>query len=204
MPYFTGVGSRETPANVLVLMETFARVATNQGYKLRSGGALGKRDKTGRVPTPNQSADEAFRRGAIAASRFEHVGMEIYLPWPGFDNWRADGKNYIAAPWLPNYAQAAEIASQVHPVYHKLPQGSQKLHTRNVYQVLGAHLNEPSDVCLFWAEPVGKSTMVRGGTNTAVQLAHRYGVPALNLFFDEVRAKVEGWLNGQFPTSFKQ
>ena len=47
--YYAGVGSRETPADVLLTMEEIARDLEVRGYTLRSGGALG--------------ADTAFLRG---------------------------------------------------------------------------------------------------------------------------------------------
>jgi hypothetical protein len=50
MKYYTGVGSRTTPDNVLALMRSIAIVLRNQGYILRSGGAKG--------------ADTAFESGA--------------------------------------------------------------------------------------------------------------------------------------------
>lgn len=49
---YTGVGSRNTPQHILVVMENIARVLSRKGYVLRSGGASG--------------ADSAFERGATA------------------------------------------------------------------------------------------------------------------------------------------
>lgn len=48
--YYTGVGSRETPQNVLVLMKAIAVKMAMLNYTLRSGGA--------------QGADSAFESGA--------------------------------------------------------------------------------------------------------------------------------------------
>ena len=49
MNYYTGVGSRETPQNILVLMRQLAKQFAHKGYMLRSGGAEG--------------ADQAFELG---------------------------------------------------------------------------------------------------------------------------------------------
>ena len=35
------------------------------------------------------------------------------------------------------YLQAEEIASRIHPAWHKCGKGARKMHTRNVFQVLG-------------------------------------------------------------------
>jgi hypothetical protein len=50
MPYYTGVGSRSTPDDILRLMTHIALKLATMGYTLRSGGAMG--------------ADLAFERGA--------------------------------------------------------------------------------------------------------------------------------------------
>jgi hypothetical protein len=56
--FYTGVGSRATPPDVLVLMTRIANKCYRLGYILRSGGAIG--------------ADQAFERGALDKK-------EIYL-----------------------------------------------------------------------------------------------------------------------------
>lgn len=61
MRYYTGVGSRETPQNILDRFTRLARFL--EDYTLRSGGADG--------------ADTAFEIGAAA--------KEIFVPWKGFN-----------------------------------------------------------------------------------------------------------------------
>lgn len=39
--YYAGIGSRDTPEDVLKLMTTVARGLDRKGYRLRSGGAIG-------------------------------------------------------------------------------------------------------------------------------------------------------------------
>lgn len=56
MSYYTGVGARSTPNNVLQLMTQIASKLDTMGYILRSGGAKG--------------ADSAFERGAITKQIF--------------------------------------------------------------------------------------------------------------------------------------
>ena len=50
MKYYTGMGSRRTPPNILAMMTHLARAFAHHGYTLRSGGA--------------QGADSAFALGA--------------------------------------------------------------------------------------------------------------------------------------------
>ena len=50
LPYYTGVGSRKTPKNILTFMTEIATHLNELGYILRSGGAKG--------------ADTAFERGS--------------------------------------------------------------------------------------------------------------------------------------------
>jgi predicted Rossmann-fold nucleotide-binding protein len=64
---YAGIGSRDTPADVLELIESLARGFAARGWTLRTGGSPG--------------ADQAFYRGAVAA----HGRVELYLPWPGFE-----------------------------------------------------------------------------------------------------------------------
>jgi predicted Rossmann fold nucleotide-binding protein DprA/Smf involved in DNA uptake len=61
--YYAGVGSRQTPENILHLMTRIAMRMAELGWVLRSGGAKG--------------ADYAFEKGAGDKK-------EIYLPWRGF------------------------------------------------------------------------------------------------------------------------
>lgn len=57
--YYTGVGSRETPQEILSIMTRIARCLKDRGYILRSGGAIG--------------ADSAFAAGADGA-------VEVWRP----------------------------------------------------------------------------------------------------------------------------
>ena len=65
--FYTGIGARRTPPEVLALMTRAAFALLKRGYVLRSGHAIG--------------ADSAFERGA-------GEGKQIFLPAPG---WRGSG-----------------------------------------------------------------------------------------------------------------
>lgn len=63
--YYAGIGSRETPDDVLELMTRIGRGLMKKGYKLRSGGAKG--------------ADSAFEKGIPKALK-EIFTANDYLP----------------------------------------------------------------------------------------------------------------------------
>lgn len=149
--YYAGIGSRETPDNILTDMAEIAQYLDNQDYILRSGGAKG--------------ADSAFSDCTL--------GCEIYIPWAGFNNITG-----IVGDSLPTYQQAREFTLKVHPAPHRLSEGAIKLHTRNVFQVLGADLNTPVDFVVCWTKD-GKDT---GGTGQAIRIANMFEIPVYNLF----------------------
>ena len=171
MKYYTGVGSRESPAVILDLMQAVAFKLACEGYILRSGGADG--------------ADLAFQKGWQRGNGDElWPTAEIFIPWDGFNGFShgQDGVIYRLNK-MPNNQQAERIAAEIHPVWDRLSRGAKALHTRNIYQVLGKTLDEPSRFLICYAKPT--KTGVSGGTNTAVQVALKYGVKVFNLYEQE-------------------
>lgn len=164
---YTGIGSRETPPNILQLMQRIAYTLGNHGWTLRSGHAPG--------------ADQAFEWGA---AHIEDSKMEIYLPWNGFEcahSTRRD-KNTTQHYIVPSeefftYAEAEQIAQHFHPAWHRCSPGARKLHTRNVYQVAGPDLNTASDMVICWTKD-GKR---EGGTGQALRIAEHLGIPIFDL-----------------------
>lgn len=173
-PAYAGIGSRETPSEILALMrEVGARLAPT--HTLRSGGA--------------QGADTAFAEGAAGASG----ACEIYLPWAGF----GDGRGMVYAA-QPGAAQAEALAAQFHPAYARLPQGAKKLMARNAMQVLGGDCASPSSFVLCWAKGAtfdgDRIANVAGGTGHAVRIAHAHRVRVFNLAHAPHMARIERWL----------
>lgn len=121
--YYTGVGSRRTPENVMEMLTELAVECRQRGLILRSGAADG--------------ADTAFENGAGKLK-------EIYIPWKGFNG--SKSTFYNSDP------KASEIAKKIHPRWHGLSEGARKLHSRNVHQVLGEYLDTPSDFLICWTE----------------------------------------------------
>lgn len=157
--FYTGVGSRRTPADVLESMRKIAEHLAGRGYVLRSGGAEG--------------ADTAFEDGAWSSAH-------IYLAWPG-----ENGKRVYPARKTTVGIEALRMASLVHPVWHRLSWGAKKLHARNCYQVLGDDLKTPSAFLVCWTPDgcVDRATRTEdtGGTATAIVLAADSDIPVFNL-----------------------
>jgi hypothetical protein len=152
--FYTGIGSRETPPDIMELMTKFAAISEQKGFVLRSGHAAG--------------ADIAFERGVQ-----DKNNMEIYIPWEGF----ADGRTingYIIPP------DAHDYVMKYHPAGNKLKSGALKLMNRNTYQVLGQDLNTPSNFVVCWTK-CGDEINPVGGTGQAVRIAVDSGVPVFNL-----------------------
>lgn len=156
MKFYTGVGSRSTPKDILLLMHKIAIHLADKEYVLRSGGADG--------------ADyDGFEKGCDSISG----AKEIYLPWEGFNE--NDSPLYkITKPML-------EMAQNVHPAWSKLRQGARKLHARNCAQVLGYDLQTPSEFLICWTEGGAKI----GGTRTAIILAENHSIPVYNLAIEK-------------------
>ncbi len=160
----TIVGSRKTPVGILPAMRRIACHCASNGIIVRSGKAEG--------------ADAAAIYGCMDAQRLNTLNTvpEMYIPWPCF------GGTHMASCWdsvQGNNPYAIQIASALHPAWHRCSQGAKKLHTRNVCQILGAWLDTPSDVVLYWCEEKnGKPT---GGTATAVTLAKERNCVTINM-----------------------
>jgi len=126
--FYAGIGSRETPDNIGILMKDIASELERIGYTLRSGGANG--------------ADSFFESGVKHKDN-----KEIYIPWKGFND--SDSELYNCT------LEAFELADKYHPSFKKLSFGAKKLMARNGYQVLGFDLKTPVDFIVCWT-PGGK------------------------------------------------
>lgn len=160
---YTGIGSRSTPPEQLQRMRDLATMLARDGYELRSGAADG--------------ADTACEEGCDLAGG----AKSIWLPWPGFQNrWPNPAEStFLPAP------QAFEMAALLHPRWTMLTRGPRALHARNVHQVLGHPLDEPSEFALCWtadgAQAAKDVSSKTGGTGTAIRLSSQRGVPVFNL-----------------------
>ena len=167
--FYAGIGSRETPSDVLTLMASIAEQLANGGWTLRSGHALG--------------ADQAFEHGAGIMS-------EIYLPFPMFQAAVPIHGEVFTRPT----AAAWRLASQIHPAWDRCTNFARDCHARNMHQVLGWDLATPVDFVICWArlDPDGNP---RGGTAQAVRLARREHISVFNLVIPEHRARLERFVS---------
>lgn len=172
MSYFTLVGSRDTPRESYEILEDMARyLAIFKGWTGRSGGADG--------------ADSALETALLKVPD----KMEVYLPWTNFNGRVANSRlHLIDTPTFVNYREAMLIAEETHPAWDRCSRGAKALHTRNVYQVLGRDLNTPSNLLICWAIPTKDG--VKGGTNTAVQLAKKHGCQIINIYGKDYTAAI--------------
>lgn len=187
--YYTGIGSRETPGAILDIMQACAVKLGEQGWTLRSGGADG--------------ADNAFELGWLGWYANEtpwpqEPRVEIYIPWYGFNKHDRDGLfgGVFGPQDIPDrlWKRAARIAEEIHPAWARLGQGAKKLHSRNVFQVLGKNLDTPSKFVLCYAK-LDKRGEPKGGTRTAIKIAQEYGVEVINLYEDANIRRMEEWLS---------
>jgi len=144
---YAGIGSRETPAEILKMFSSLAKYLGEQGHILRSGGASG--------------ADQAFERGCDAGNGIK----EIYLPWKGFEK---SNSSLVVEPGI-----AYEIAEKFHPAWSRLSDGAKKLQARNSHQVLGADCKHPADFIICWTSG-GEGG---GGTGQALRIAKEFNIP---------------------------
>ena len=171
--YYTGIGSRETPNDILDRMTRLGSWFSELDWVLRSGGAEG--------------ADRAFERGVRVGKQ-----CDIYIPWRGFAK---HSDNPMVGSEFDTWEEAEEIAKSIHPLgsifnddgtpkWDNMKRGAKALHARNVYQVLGSDLKTPSKFVVYYAKET-KTGEVSGGTRTAVMLARQHNIPCVNMLHDD-------------------
>lgn len=176
-PFYAGIGSRDTPAEILSLMTAAASELAEMGWILRSGHADG--------------ADLAFERGSKGRN-------QIFLPWADF-NYDNPYSQFLTktghyVPIINN--DALRIAKAFHPNWEACSSGARSMHCRNAYQVLGPGLglintHTVSKFVLCWTKD-GKAS---GGTGQAIRIAEGYNIPVFNLFHADALDKLAEFLN---------
>lgn len=162
MFYWTGVGSRDTPRDLMAQMTMIAKGLTKVGGVLRSGGAKG--------------ADTAFEAGVFNDKK------DIYLPYRGF-NYHSSGLYHEPTK------EAIEWARKAHPYFDRMKPGTfaYLAHARNAHQVLGQGCDVKSAFVVCWTPDGAEKAQqahsidVTGGTRTAIVIAELNGVPVFNL-----------------------
>jgi len=171
--YYTGIGSRETPNDILWKMVFLAAKLAKLNWILRSGGADG--------------ADSAFEFGCDKAQGKK----EIYLPWKDFN------KNKSPHFLIP--AKAYDISAEVHPHWNYLKLPVKKLMARNAQQILGENLDTKSIFVVCWTPDGCISDETRsqktGGTGQAISIASLCDIPVFNLQREDAEDNLMKFLN---------
>lgn len=170
--FYAGIGSRQTPENILEIMEDIAKDLGFLRFILRSGGAGG--------------ADSAFEKGALEANG----KTEIYLPWKNFRS-----KNGICKE---DISEALIIAELFHPSWQWLSTPARKLMARNTFQVLSLDETIPnSSFVVCWTPGGGenKTTKDDGGTGQCIRIAKAYNIPVFNLKNEDALERLYCFLN---------
>lgn len=192
-PHYTGVGSRTSNVEICKLFTYLGAELGNRGWRLRSGHADG----------PDIHFEEGSPKWLGSDAYSGQLGREIFLPWKKFNGRRQhfdpfsltdpgeatnrklldalydDEGYYVPDTHWPTYEKAVEIAKSVIPWWDKLKPSHRRMHTRNVYQVLGLLLDTPSKMLVCNAPLDGKGEP-KGGTRTAIKIAELYDVPVFN------------------------
>lgn len=167
--YYAGIGSRNTPKEILHIMCQLGYVMAENSYVLRSGGAKG--------------ADTYFQMGCQEWCKDNSVDFserqEIFLPWDGFNDLSPKGNNGIT---LENHWLALEITHDTHPNANRLTNTQMQLMMRNVSQVYGNNQVD-SEFIVCWTPDAAtdKTSINTGGTGQAIRLANEADIPVINL-----------------------
>ena len=157
LKYFTGIGTRSPPVEIMPKVLEISKMMYDRGYILRSGGADGM-DSLFETQYPDNK--------------------EIYLPWKNFNKNTSSLFNISK--------EALELASQHHAVWSQLSYGAKCLMARNTYQALGLNLDKPSDLCICYTHDGCEShrtrTIKTGGTGMAIELLSLHKIPIINMF----------------------
>lgn len=166
---YAGIGARRIPGRILKFWDNnptscFVRWGywlAKLNITLRSGGADG--------------SDHAFEVGCDQANGKK----EIFLPWKCFNSSNSD------LYYIPS--EAYEIAADIYgPTWRFQSTAVKHLMARNMLQVMGLSLEDPSDFVLCWT-PDGCTTQKSrtketGGTGQAIAYANYMDIPIFNFF----------------------
>lgn len=148
-----GIGSRQTPPEILAEMKKVGKWCRSNGVLVRSGHADG--------------ADWAFEQGA-------QTMCEAYIPWKGFN------RHLTSAAKIITYVPTDEAKKSVfffHPYPESLTPAVHLIMARNWAQVMGIDDKTPCDVVVCWTRN-GKE---EGGTSQAMRIAKSKGIPIINM-----------------------
>lgn len=224
---YAGIGSRETPMEVLELMTKASAWLGAKGYALQSGGAIGAdmafEGKAYPKTLTAGSYDVVNKKGKVVlkAGQVVKIGSKEYTDaYYAFTDKSTKG-SIVGSDWsekvnVPNTKSFSSfdvinnkfgnankvraIANELHPFLKGKDQWVEALMARNTYQIFGSNLDTPVDFVLFYAKE-GESLRPEGGTGQAVEMARLKGIPTVNMADENWRAKLQEVLNNKkLPT----
>lgn len=167
---YTGIGARNTPEDILELMQQAAYCLAKDGYYLRTGDAEG--------------ADKAFREGAAKHAAEFHLHL-----WQTCQVYSASDMTYVN-PEV--FARCEADFLELHPAPQRCSAYAARLLMRNGLQLLGAKPDiRPSQFILCWTP----NAEITGGTGQSLRLAAKYGIKVFNLANDDIRARLEHYVS---------
>lgn len=159
MNYYAGIGSRQTPEDVLKIIKTIGSFMVHKDYILRSGAADG--------------ADTAFEQGCDA----ENGKKEIYLPWAGFNR----NPSELSTP----SQEAFDLAEKTHPEWEFLRHSAKKLHARNSHQIFGQDMKTPVKLVICWSKGKGGTEQaLRIARINNIPIVNLYDLEDMSTCFD--------------------
>lgn len=180
-----GVGSRDVPDDMVPLLIWAGHCMALLGGVLCTGDAPG--------------SDEYFLTGYESGKASDMPPAQVY--YTALKNQRNLThdvvKGHHEAERYPTHDAAKAMAFKARGSFEGLYPSGIGLHSRNPMQVLSETLEHPVWVVLFYAEPVGRQGKVKGGTNTAVQVAIMHDIKRVNLYVGEERDKFINWMKAQ-------
>lgn len=126
---YVGIGHRDTPEEMLKIMETLGKNLAERGHTLRAGA----------IP---KGPDAAFEKGCDAVNGLK----EIYLPWPGYNMRCNVSKGVKTHP----SSEAMSIADKIDPPFSTKAEirDLKLMQARQVHLVMGWHMNQPADLII--------------------------------------------------------
>lgn len=167
--YYAGIGSRETPTEILYQMADLAKELHAAGYSLRSGHADG--------------ADMTFEMAVCDRDQ----EMQIFLPWPKFNGAPERDSRYISA--IPHWAY--QSVDRYHPASNRLTMAGRKLMARNAMQIFGPNGESPVKFVVCYT----KDGQASGGTGQAIRIAQKHRIPVYNLHNEVALGALRGDFN---------
>lgn len=165
--YYAGIGSRETPINVMETMRNIAIILERQGLVLRSGGANG--------------ADDAFEKGVSNPDN-----KDIYLPYPEFNGRSSKKSPFIYIPFGDDDFDKAYESLIHHPSKGKMGASAKNMMLRNYFQIYGIRNQPKSEFVICWTPDAANGTTIKttydtGGSGQCIRLAAINNIPVYNL-----------------------